>query len=199
MTFGLVLLRIFRRLTRAIACAVLRPAFKSVGRNFTFFPGDLFTYSTIEVGDDVYIGPGAVFSAIKGICIGSNVMFGPGVTIMGGDHRMELAGLPMSALVEKSENDDLPISVECDVWIGANVTILKGVRIGRGAVVGAGSVVTRDIPAYAIAVGAPARVHRYRGTTEEIQEHERRLYVAADRLPSDTIELSRRTDGSNRT
>ena len=62
--------------------------------------------------------------------------------------------------------------VEDGCWIGANVTILKGVTIGRGSVVAAGAVVTRSCPPYSIVGGVPARVIKPRFTAEEIEEHE---------------------------
>jgi galactoside O-acetyltransferase len=59
-----------------------------------------------------------------------------------------------------------PTIVEDEAWIGAHVTVLPGVRIGKGAIVGAGSVVTRDLPPMSVAVGAPARVIRFRDGTK---------------------------------
>ena len=62
----------------------------------------------------------------------------------------------------------LPIEIGNDVWIGANVIILDGVRIGNGAILGAGAVITKDVPDYAIAVGVPAKVIKYRFEKEQI-------------------------------
>jgi len=67
-----------------------------------------------------------------------------------------------SKLIRNQPDLQLPVQIGSDVWIGANCTILGGVQIGDGAVVGAGSIVNKDIPAYAIAVGNPARVIKYR-------------------------------------
>lgn len=64
-----------------------------------------------------------------------------------------------------------PVVVEEKVWIAANATILKGVRIGKDAVVAAGSVVTKDVPPYAIVGGVPAKVIKMRFTPEEIEAH----------------------------
>lgn len=77
---------------------------------------------------------------------------------------------------KKREDDDLPVIIEDETWIGCNVTILKGVTIGRGAIVSAGSVVTKDVPCYSIVGGIPAKVLKYRFTEAEIKEHERILY-----------------------
>jgi len=75
----------------------------------------------------------------------------------------------------KKPSDDLPVIIEDDVWIGANVTILKSVHIGEGSVIAAGAVVTKDVPSYTIIAGVPARALRKRWSDEEISEHKSRL------------------------
>jgi serine acetyltransferase len=62
------------------------------------------------------------------------------------------------------------ITVENDVWIGANSTIMSGIKIGNGAIVAAGSTVTKDVPSYAIVAGNPAKVVKYRFTEEQIEK-----------------------------
>ena len=79
---------------------------------------------------------------------------------------------------DKRKEDDLPVVIESDVWVGTNVTILNGVRIGRGAIVAAGAVVIKDVPAYAIVGGVPAKVLKYRFTEEEIVCHEELLRMS---------------------
>ncbi len=71
---------------------------------------------------------------------------------------------------------DQEVVIEEDVWCGVNVTILKGVTIGRGAIIAAGSVVTKDIPPYSIAAGIPAKPLKMRWSPEQIKEHESLLY-----------------------
>lgn len=78
---------------------------------------------------------------------------------------------------EKLPENDAPVVIEDDVWIGANVTILKGVTIGRGSVVAAGVVVTKSCPPYSIIGGVPAKVLKMRFTPEEIVKHESILSV----------------------
>ena len=80
------------------------------------------------------------------------------------------------------------IVVEEDVWIGVNVTLLMGSSVGRGAVVGAGSVVRNKIPPYAIVLGNPAKVIGFKFTPEEIIEHEKALYPEKERLPIELLE-----------
>ena len=76
---------------------------------------------------------------------------------------------------------DKDIVVEEDVWMGINVTLLNGAHIGRGAIIGAGCVVTGEIPPYAIAVGNPCQVKRFLFTPEEIIKHENELYPKDER------------------
>lgn len=91
-------------------------------------------------------------------------MFGPGVTFRGGNHRINLVGRLMISVTnhEKSPNDDQDVLIEDDVWVGCNSTILKGVTISKGAVVAACSVVTKNVPQYAIVAVNPAKVIKYR-------------------------------------
>ena len=77
--------------------------------------------------------------------------------------------------VEKLPENDAPVIIEDDVWLGCNVTILKGVTIGRGSVVAAGAVVTKSCEPYSLIAGVPARVIKKRFSAEVIVEHERML------------------------
>lgn len=129
----------------------------------------------ISVGERAMISPGVVIESWGGeIKIGTNVFFGPYAVIYGhggveiGDHCL----IAMHAVVVSSnhalppldrpiqfEPDELrPTRIGRDVWIGAHATILGGVAVGDGCVIGAGAVVTHDLPAGSIAVGVPARV-----------------------------------------
>ena len=142
-----------------------------------------FTYRNVTIGNDVYIGPHALFLCTESqIFIGSKVLFGPHVTIIGGDHRITDVGRFIYDVLDKHPEDDQDVHIEDDVWIGTNTTLLKGVTVGRGAVVAAGALVTKDVPPYAIVGGVPAKVLKYRFTPEQIQEHERQLYAEDKRL-----------------
>ena len=92
---------------------------------------------------------------------------------MAGDHIIDVPGAFMVDLHTKRPGDDLPVIIERDVWIGANVTVLKGVTIGRGCVVAAGSVVTRSTEPYTMVGGVPARKLNDRFTPEQMLAHER--------------------------
>lgn len=154
----------------------VRNSFARCGNNVHFSPlNSDFTYNSISIGDNVYIGPHAIFRSIERIEIGSNVLFGPRVTIVGGDHNYREIGKYMFEVKQKRDGDDLPVVIESDTWIGCNSIILKGVTIGHGAIVGARSVVTKDVPPYAIVGGNPAKIIRYRWDEDTIQVHERLL------------------------
>lgn len=162
---------------------ILKPLFKKCGQNVRFDAFGYYSYTTISIGDNVFINKGAKFSAsVSSITIGNNVIFGPNVTIRGGTHNISVIGSFMSDVHEKRPEDDQPVIIENDVWIGSCVTILKGVRIGRGAVIGAGALITKNIPPYSIAMGVPAKVTRTRFTFDQIIEHEKLLYPESKQL-----------------
>ena len=139
-----------RRVIRRLLIHLYRPLFKRHGNCFFFDPYSDFSFETISVGNNVFIGAGARFHSITSIDIGNNVIFGPGVIIMGGNHNIHEVGCFISGVKNKRKEDDLPIIIDDDVWIGAAAIILKGVHIGRGCVVGAGAVLTKSIPPYTI-------------------------------------------------
>jgi len=87
-------------------------------------------------------------------------MMGPDVIILTSNHRSDRLDIPMA---EQGGTDPDPVEIDDDVWIGARAIIFSGVRIGRGASIGAGSVVTKSVSSYAVVVGNPARCIRYRG------------------------------------
>jgi len=167
-----------QRAWRRLRTRVLKPTFKRCGKNVSFDPGDVYSYQNIEIGDDVFIGPGANLQAgASGIVIGNKVMLGPNVSIMGGDHNFSEIGQFMFDVKVKRPADDQTVVVEDDVWIGAGAIILKGVCLGRGCVVAAGSVVTKSIPPYTIVMGVPAKVHSLRFPIETILVSSQKLGV----------------------
>lgn len=177
-----------RRLSRRLRMYLLLPLFKSHGRNVKFDPDGQYTFSTISLGSNVYMGRGALLMAAKSnIRVGSKVMFGPHVTIIAGNHNTGVIGKAMVDVTEKRNQDDLDVVIEDDVWIGSRAVILNGAKVGRGAVVGAGAVVTRDVPPYAVVAGSPARVIKFRWDVETIQRHESTLYPAEVRIPAEQL------------
>jgi acetyltransferase-like isoleucine patch superfamily enzyme len=115
----------------------------------------LFVNPIIIIGKNVYMN--AFCHLLGKISIGNNVLIGPKTVIWGRDHSVK-----KGMLIREQEHITEKVKIGNDVWIGANCTILKGVVINDGAVIGAGSVVVNDIPENAIAVGNPATVKKIR-------------------------------------
>ncbi|MGQ0627762.1 MAG: acyltransferase [Phycisphaerales bacterium] len=111
----------------------------------------------IVIGDMVYCNRFTMFDASELVEIGNDVMIGPHCYITDHDH-----GIEPGQSVHTQPLRSAPTRIGTGCWIGAQVTVLKGVTIGDGAIVAAGSVVTRDIPAGCVAAGVPAKVMRER-------------------------------------
>lgn len=127
----------------------------------------------LHIGNDVSIGEGSLIMCSRAdVTIGDHTMLAPGVTVITGGHRTDMVGRYMTSVTneEKRPEDDRPICLKGDNWIGANATILKGVTIGEGAVVAAGAVVTKDIPPYEI-WGVPAVYINSRFDERELEQH----------------------------
>jgi len=146
------------RWARPIRRRVCRPLFKSCGRGVNIEKGAWFgDGSQLEIGD--HSGLGVNCQVTGPVRIGRDVMMGPDVIILTRNHRFDRTDIPMW---RQGWTDPRPVVIEDDVWIGTRAIILPGVRVGRGSIVGAGAIVTRDVPAYAIVGGNPARVIRSR-------------------------------------
>ncbi len=104
------------------------------------------------------------------------------LTVITGNHKHIVGVFNKTVTMERLNDDESTITVEEDVRIGANVTLLHGVTLGRGCRIGACAVVTKDIPPYSIAVGNPAKVIKFIFTPEQILRHEEKLYDEAERL-----------------
>jgi acetyltransferase-like isoleucine patch superfamily enzyme len=147
-----------------------------LGRGVVFEAGVLvFHPENVELGDDVYVGHYAILKGYHlnrmvigdgtwigqqcflhsagGIVVGRNVGIGPGVQILTSSHRLDQLDRP----ILHADLVFAPVTIEDDGDLGAAAVILPGVTVGRGAQVGAGAVVSSDVPAYAIVAGVPAR------------------------------------------
>ena len=115
----------------------------------------------ISVDDNSRFSSNVTINASDGgkIIIGKDCLFGPNVVLRTGNHNYDQTEVSIVNQGYRSGN----IIVGDDVWIGTNAVILAGVKIGNGAIIGAGSVVTNNIPSMAIAVGVPCKVIKYRG------------------------------------
>jgi acetyltransferase-like isoleucine patch superfamily enzyme len=151
----------------------------SIGENSTFGRGTVFyAPNKITIGNNVYIGKYCSFET--DIEVDNDVLFGNKVGLIGKyDHDYSYIGKSIKDSPWIGDIDynfkgkNLKIVVEKDVWIGYGAIIVSGVRIGRGSIVAAGSVVLRDVEPYTIVGGNPARVISKRYTSEQIEEHER--------------------------
>lgn len=137
---------------------------------------DLFDPTCVEVGDYTYGGLHVLtynrdnkLKIGKFCSIAQEVMF-----VLSADHYTDhISSYPFKVWIMKEEQEGVSkgdITIDDDVWIGFRSTILSGVHIGQGAVIAAGSVVTKDVPPYAIVGGVPAKVIKYRFSPEKITE-----------------------------
>ncbi|SHN61125.1 acyltransferase [Desulfovibrio litoralis] len=132
-----------------------------LGNNVSFnrFSSLYASRGEINLGNNVFLGD---FSSINAndahVKIGSNVAIGPMTIIQGANHNFQRHDIP---IVDQGHIESR-VEIADDVWIGAKSVILPGVKIGTGAVVGAGSIVTKDVPDFAIVAGVPAKIIKMR-------------------------------------
>ena len=159
---------------------IFKRSMKYCGKEVYIRPmsSDIKGLENLSIGDGSLIPKGSTFYCTRAeLTIGKKVLFGPKPTIITGDHRFDIVGKYIIDIPdnEKTADLDAPVIIEDDCWIGANVTILKGVTIGRGSVIAAGAVVTKSCEPYSVIGGVPARLIKKRFTQEQITEHERLL------------------------
>lgn len=129
---------------------------KECGKNVNIEKGARFG-SELSLGDNSGIGINAQIAPY--VTIGKDVMMGPDCMMYTTNHGMERTDIPMW---KQKSSVPSPIVIDDDVWIGSRVIILSGVHIGKGSVIGAGSVVTKDVAPYSIVGGNPAKLIRIR-------------------------------------
>ena len=112
-----------------------------------------------------------------------------GLVVVTSNHRQHIGQFLQG---NNDDNEYKDIIVEEDVWIGINVTLLAGAHIGRGAIIGACSVVTKEIPPYAVAVGNPAKVIKFKWSIDDILKHESMLYPENERFTREELEEHRK-------
>lgn len=110
----------------------------------------------VRLGQDVFVNANATFIDTCPIIIGARTLVGPNCTFTSGTHPID------PSVRDGTHGPELgkPIVIGEDCWIGCNVIVLPGITVGRGATIGAGSVVTRDVPPYHVVAGNPARILR---------------------------------------
>ncbi len=140
-------------------CYIEPPFYANWGGKHVHFGKNVYANFHLTCVDDTHI------------YVGDNTMIGPNVTLVTAAH-------PVSpALREKAYQYNKPVRIGKNCWLGANVTVLPGVQIGDNSVIGAGSVVTKDIPANVVAVGVPAKVLR------PITDQDDAVYDKVQRIP----------------
>jgi len=115
----------------------------------------IFIGKNVRINDNVFI---------QSAVIGNNVMIAPNTAILSSTHSYERLDIPM---VEQEDIFGMPAVIKDDVWIGRNVVIKPGVVIGQGAIVGACSLVTKNVPDFAIVGGVPAKIIKYRNNNAD--------------------------------
>jgi maltose O-acetyltransferase len=151
-------LRVGQRM-RENLCKII---FRKCGKNINIEKNVYFGLgNSIEIGSNSGMGKNAYISNIGGggeVIIGNNVMMAPDVCILTKSHEFSDIKIPMN--MQKSYSST--VIIEDDVWIGIRTIILPGVKIGKGSIIGAGAVVTKDEPSYSIVGGIPAKIIKSR-------------------------------------
>lgn len=143
---------------------ILKKLFGSIGNNVVIQPPiTLFRGSTVHIGDNSYINSNLTLVDDYIINIGKYCLIAPNVTIT-------TTGHPIDPTLRKTKMYSFPINIEDNVWIGAGAIILPGITIGHNSVIGAGSIVTKDIPCNVVAFGNPCKVVR------EINDNDKKNY-----------------------
>jgi acetyltransferase-like isoleucine patch superfamily enzyme len=143
---------------------LLRPSFKSCGRNLQVSRHVTINFTNrLKIGSDVFIATGCWLHARGGIVLQDEVQLGPFAVLVAGDHSKS------DGTYRFGPSQLAPIHICQGAWIAAHATVTKGVVIGRGALLAANSVATRDIPPFEMAGGVPARVIQKKSRIEVVR------------------------------
>ena len=144
-----------------------------------------------QIGTSTYLGAGVM---VTNSSIGNYCSIGPRAMIGMGEH--DLTDITTSTAFSEGAYEQLtaaPCIIRNDVWIGAGAQVLRGVTVGNGAVIGAGAIVTKDVPEFAVVVGVPAKVIRYRFREELIEKiSESNWYSLGYSEAKDQVEVLRK-------
>lgn len=155
----------------------------------------VYSPNNLYMGENTNIEQGAtIMNTRANFIMKKNSGAAFGLTVITGNH-LSVPGMWLKEVTDEIKDkmdpdhqEDRDIVVEEDVWLGANVTLLKGAHIGRGSIVGAGSVVRNSVPPYSVVTGNPARVVGFKYSPSIIVEHEEQLYPEGERLPEELLE-----------
>lgn len=163
----------------------------SCGRNVSISDSKIFNPHNIFLGDDVNILSGFAFiNHIGKLYIKSGSSVARNLTVITDLHTRQVGKhfKDPELFYEFKNNRSQDVIIEEEVWIGANVSILPGVVVGRNSNIGTGAVLRNSVPPYSIVAGNPARVIGFVFTPEEIIEHEKLIYPETERLPYELLE-----------
>lgn len=168
-----------------------RSTFAHITKQTRFTPPyQIIGAKNISIHSNCCFGEYLHISALNAkLLIKEGCTFASGVTIQTGNHARVIGKF----VGEITENDkptgfDKDVVIEEDVWVGCNVTILSGVKIGRGSTIAAGAVVNKEVPPYCICGGVPARFIKFYWTIEEILSHEMKLYPQERRYTREQLQ-----------
>lgn len=146
----------FGYIFRSLRYFLCRKLFKKCGKNVNIEPKSHIPFHKVEIGNNSGIG---VNSHLGSVVIGKDVMMGPDVIILSRNHAFSEIDIPMRL---QDDSDEKTVYIEDDVWIGTRAIILPGIKIGRGAIIAAGAVVTKNVEEYGIYGGNPAKLIKLR-------------------------------------
>ena len=151
-------MRFFGGISKKIRGACGKRLFLKMGKNVNIERGVFFGFGCeIEIGDNSGIGRDCQIP--QNVKIGKNVLMAPEVVIIAENHRFDRTDVPIRT---QSTKRSPAVRISDDVWIGLRAVILPGVQVGRGAVIGAGAIVTKDVLPYSVVAGNPAKIIKMR-------------------------------------
>lgn len=151
-----------RKVTIGHGCQIHRPWSVDLGTRLVLENGVALKLvspeASLKLGESTFVGRGSEFDVLGSMSIGSHTLIAPYCFVTDHNH-----GVLSDQRIDEQPCKVEPVRIGNDVWLGTRVVVLPGVSIGDGAVVAAGAVVTRDVPAGAIVAGVPAKIIRFRG------------------------------------
>ena len=185
------LIRLKKAIRWIIASTPLRSQFGYCAKNVTLFyplrvysPQNLFIYENSRLMQDICI----INTPKEKVIIKKYTAIAARTTFVTNNH-ISTVTIPHFLLAPAHINDkSYDIIVEEDCWVGTGATLLAGAHLGRGCIIGAGSIVSKEIPPYAVAVGCPAKIIAVKFSVSQILEHEKALYSEEERFSKEYIE-----------
>lgn len=154
-----------------------------------FNPQNLIMYEKTNINEGAYIMNSRakfIMKKFSGAAFGLTVITGGHISVPGKHHKQITNEVKEE--LDFNHEEDRDVIVDEDVWIGARSLLLRGVHLGRGCIVGAGSVVRHSVPPYAIVAGNPAKIVGFRFTPKEMSIHEAALMPEEERIPDEELE-----------